>query len=45
MKGLRTNRTLLVLNLSGNCIGDLGACKFAEVQPETNRKILKYLPK
>ena len=31
IKGLRTNRTLLVLNIANNSIGDKGAKAFAEV--------------
>ena len=32
LQGLRTNRTLLVLNLANNNIGDDGAKAFAEVK-------------
>jgi hypothetical protein len=43
-RGLRTNRTLLVLNLFGNLIGDLGAIEIAKTLSKfklTHEEILK----
>ena len=42
-KGLRTNRSLIVLNLSNNNIGDVGAKAFAEVGKIVQNEKM-YLP-